>query len=111
MEDTLNLSNTKIIHLILIIILRESLIDNDKKLLSKIEENGILIGKDNNDPIIMDFKNNIYVYKNNSFEYVGYMHEILSFIDTLKAPDEYINIKIFKTHIPLILLLCYYVGD
>ena len=89
---------------------RESLIDNDKKLLSKIEENGILIGKDNNDPIIMDFKNNIYVYKNNSFEYVGYMHEILSFIDTLKAPDEYINIKIFKTHIPLILLLCYYVG-
>lgn len=89
---------------------RINLINNDKKLLSKLEDNGVLLGNYKNDPLIMDFKNNLYVFKNNEFVSLGYMHEVLSFLDLIKSPDEYINIKIFKTYVPLVFLLCYYVG-
>ena len=83
---------------------------NDEKLLNKLEYNGIVIGKKNDNFLVMNFNNNIYEYKDNKFFEIGFMEDILN-IDMDKYPVEYINIKLFKTQVPLVFLLGYYFGS
>ncbi len=83
---------------------------NDEKLLAKLEYNGIVIGKKNENFLVMNFNNNVYEYKDNKFIELGHLEDILN-IDMTKYPVEYVNIRLFKTQVPVVFLLGYYFGS
>lgn len=89
---------------------RNSIVDNNTFLLEKLEESGVIIGTKNKDFLVMHYNNDISLYSNNKFTHIGNMEEILN-IETEKYPIEYVNIRLFKTHVPIVLLLGYYFGS
>lgn len=82
---------------------------SDKEI-SKIENNNvIIIGIKGTNPIVMDFKNRLFEYNNNSFTELPDMYTMLE-INTSKMPVEHSVIKLYKKNIPTGLLLAYYLG-
>lgn len=73
--------------------------------LSKLEKSGVLVGAKGKLPVIMDQKNHIHLDGKD----LGTLMEILDF-DMSKAPIEYCSAKIYKTQVPLCVLLSYYIG-
>lgn len=82
----------------------------DKTLLEKLEYNGIVIGKHNDAFLVMNFNNNIYEYKDNKFFELGHMEDLIK-LDLEKYPVEYINVRMFKSQVPIFILLGYYFGS
>jgi len=76
--------------------------------LSKIENNGVVIGVQKDIPVIMDYNNQIYLLDNNKTK-LGDMFTYLD-LDTSKAPIEYCTAKIYKKQLPLVVILGYYLG-
>lgn len=84
--------------------------DLTKLPLGEVEANGgVLIGSKGSKPIVMMDTNIIYVYTGESFEEVGTLFDILD-IDRTESPLEYASIKLFKNHLPVVLLTSYYIG-
>ncbi len=82
----------------------------DKKDLSKIEDNGVVIvGSKENDPVVIDFENRIFIYKNKKFVEIDNFYKMLD-LEYDKRPIEYSVIKLYKKAIPTVILLCYYIG-
>lgn len=78
--------------------------------LSKIEtKNSILVGRLNNVPIVMDELSRLYLYKDNKYNEIPDIYEILG-INRLLEPVEFTHIKITNLFIPTVYLLCYYYG-
>lgn len=73
-----------------------------------LEEDGVIVGKRKNNYIVLRYDNILYEYKKDEFEEIGSIYELLDIVDN--SPYETITIKIFKTQVPLILLLGYYYG-
>ena len=70
-----------------------------------------LVGKIANKdiPLLMRYDGEIFTSENGKLTGIGTIPEILG-IPTAKMPMEYINIKLFKTQIPLVVLMGYYLG-
>jgi len=73
--------------------------------LKKIEGKKTLVGKKGKEPILMDNKGILYI-KDKS---IGNIYEVLK-LDTDKLPVEFTNVKIFKTYIPVVVILSFYLG-
>ena len=83
---------------------------NDEKLLAKLEYNGVVIGKHQDNFLVMNFNNKVFEYKENKFMEIGHMEDLIN-LDLDKYPVEYINIRLFRTQVPLVFLLGYYFGS
>lgn len=82
----------------------------DTDLLNKIENNRyILIGLENKTPILIDFNNDFYKYENNGYKKTTNILEELD-IDINDGPIEFASIAIFRTEIPIVLVLSFYMG-
>lgn len=89
---------------------RSRLINNDNELLNKIEGSDyVLIGLDGNLPILIDFKNNFFTYENGKYNKSSSILELLD-IDLKEGPIEFVTIAIFRTEVPVIVLLSFYMG-
>lgn len=79
--------------------------------LAKLEkDNLVLFGSSKNGlPMLMDMEDNIFIFKNNNLEPFGKLFDILE-IDIDNFNSEYLNIRIYKQQIPIVVLLTYYFG-
>lgn len=95
---------------------RKALVDNDKKLLEKIEKDEYILiahNSNTNTYMLMSKTNSIVEYNNGSYTKTkGIDYSIYSRlgIDIKNAPTESLIIKVFRKKLPLILLLAYNVG-
>ena len=87
---------------------RESILPDNINL-KDIEKNKyVLIGLQNNkDPILMDFDNKFYLYKNNKYIEIDGIDKLLN-IDIYSIDPDVITVKILRFNIPLVYLLLYY---
>jgi len=91
---------------------RDELIEGTKFKLEDIEKNGkyVLCGvTKNKEPIVMDKNNVLYIYKNNKYQELGDILDLVN-IDKSKLKIEYSFIKMFKELIPVGFVLAYYLG-
>ena len=77
--------------------------------LNELEEYGTLIGTRNNNPIIMTMDNRLLEYNKGKVKEIGNLLDILN-IDLSNSPIGYATIKIYKSSVPVVLLLGYYLG-
>jgi len=84
--------------------------DIDIKILTTIEKDGnILVGNISNIPVVMDVSSRLFMYEKGKFKELPELLLYLN-IDISKMPIEYTNIQIYKTTIPTVILLTYYIG-
>ena len=76
--------------------------------LDKVEKSGVLVGSKAGTPVVMGMDNHLYVLGKEKID-LGTMFEHLD-LDISKAPIEYCNAKIYKTQIPVVIMLSYYIG-
>ena len=78
--------------------------------LSKVEGSKyIVVGREGNTPIVIDFNNKWYKYINGRYVEIDNLYTQLE-LDVSKMPLEFSNIKIFKQYIPVGVLMAYYLG-
>lgn len=89
---------------------RKSILNTDIDI-EKIEgKEYILIGvTTNNDPIFINFNNELFHYRNNQFLKVDDLLTQLG-ISQSELPSEYATLKIMKERVPVVLILSYYIG-
>ena len=77
--------------------------------ITKIENNKyVVVGKKGNSIIVMDFNNDMFIYKDNKYTNIG---SLLTMLDIDKDNiTEYSFVKIFKLLVPSGLILSYYLG-
>lgn len=84
----------------------------DPDFIEKLEAKGkyLLVGKSTKlEPILMDFNNDLYIYKNESYLPIGTIYS-LSGLDANRAPNEFSTLKVFGKQIPIVVILGYYIG-
>lgn len=69
----------------------------------------VVIGKYKNYPLVIDFQDRLFVYKDNEFIEQDTFYNILGIIES-ESPIEYTTIKTFNKVLPLAVPLCYYIG-
>lgn len=73
------------------------------------DKNVVLVGKYQELPLVMDFDNRIFLYKNK--EYIEQENILDSLgIDLNNGPMEYASIQLIYRNLPIVLLLSYYIG-
>lgn len=90
----------------------ERLVLFDSDLIEKLESKGkyLLVGKTTKfEPILMDFNNDLYIYKNESYLPVGTIYSLCG-LNANKAPKEFSTLKVFGKQIPIAVVLGYYIG-
>ena len=88
--------------------IRNSLVNGGVKLLKKIEKNGVLVGVKNDALITMD-NNGILTLHGDTKKELGTFESLLG-LKMKDSPVEFSSLHIFKTKIPLALILSYYIG-
>lgn len=76
--------------------------------LTTIEKQSVLVGVKKGIPVVMGFDNQLQLLDKDNTK-LGTIFEYLN-MDTKKAPIEYCNARIYKKHIPLAVILSYYLG-
>lgn len=83
-------------------------LSNDE--LEKIESNDVvLIGSKGNTPVVMDYHNRLFIYKDKKYTEIDNLYDLLN-IDRLDEPIEHSIVRIYKKYIPTVILLSYYIG-
>jgi len=77
--------------------------------LNKVEKKGVLVGAKGKLPVVMDTNNTLWLMDGSKAVDLGTLYDILD-IDRSKGPIEYASAKIYKTQVPVAVLLAYYVG-
>lgn len=78
--------------------------------LEDVESNGgTIIGSKSGHPIVMMDNNVVYHYKDEAYIELGTIFEILD-LELSETPLEYASVKVYKNHLPVILLASYYIG-
>jgi hypothetical protein len=90
---------------------RKKLIKNlTDDILTDIEENSmVLVGSNNNTPVVMGLDNKVYKYVGKKYIEVDDLFTMLG-INKNAGPVEYTNIRIYKEQFPVGFLLAYYLG-
>lgn len=88
---------------------REKLLQDKDRLKSLEKKDLVLVGVDNNNPILINNNNELFIYKDDKYTSLGDIYTYLN-IDVNKGPIEYANVKIYNENYPVALLLCYYLG-
>lgn len=84
-----------------------------KEEINKIEgKDKVLAGIYNNNPILIDNKNNLLLYNLKDKKYTTITDNLLEYLDLDLAslPIEFATLKIFKKPVPIVMLLTYYLG-
>ena len=83
---------------------------NSKETLKQIEgDNFILVGMKDNSPVVIDMKDRVFISKGNRYEEIDGLYGMLG-IEPKDMPIEYAMMRIYKQHIPVVIILSYYVG-
>ena len=85
--------------------------DLSLKQLEVLEKGGYtLVGvSKNNNPMVIDKKGIVYVKKDSTLSAMGNLIDLLD-INMDKSPIEFVSLRIYKKHFPVVLLLGYYLG-
>ena len=76
--------------------------------LTKVEKKGVLVGAKGKSPLVMDNNNQVWLLGDKPTQ-LGDMYDIMG-MDRSKGPIEYCSAKIYKSQVPVAVLLAYYVG-
>jgi len=78
--------------------------------LAKVEANGRVIGSSTDGSIIiMDYDDNLHSYSKGVFTELGSLYDVVG-VDKKKAPMDITELRVFRKHIPLGIVLAYYFG-
>jgi hypothetical protein len=82
-----------------------------EEIIEKTEINGARICglTKNKDPVIMNQKAELFVYKNQTFEPIGSIYDVLG-LDISDSPLDYASVRIFAKMIPIGFILSYLIG-
>lgn len=83
--------------------------DKSEDMLLHIEDNVVVCGTKGNDPIVMDMSNRLFIYKNGKYEEIDDLVTMLD-LDISNSPIEFAVLSVYKEKIPVVIMLCYYIG-